>query len=167
MCPLFFLQNEPERKKGRVAKHEEAWTHRFDFGGKAYFLKGRPLDMGARRMISGESRKRDANMGLMELTLIGGTVDVIKEDGKTVYKSGDGNPPDRYDSETKQTLGDVLLKYLVTYRQPELADQFEDCFGIYFDEDEMDEMDKLSDASPKEPSHFSVVSTNNDEDMGS
>lgn len=124
-------------------RDQAAWMHRIDdFGGHTYFLKGKNLDMGGEKMISGELRKRDPNFGLCELMLIGGTVTQIVEDGKVIWKEGDNNPPERYDDDGK-TLGDAIMTHLVTKVVPNIVDKtarHEECFGVYYDDTPEDEI---------------------------
>lgn len=133
------MASEARRRKGRKFD----WTERFEHAGKAHVVEGRDLDMSGERAVKGIMKKSDPELWRAELALIGNTVERIEVDNETKWKSGDSSArlPSEDDPITSESTGDLLLKYIVTKHQPEMADKYPEAFEEYYDESILDDDD--------------------------
>lgn len=139
------------------------WSTRFDHGGKSVYVNGSNLGASGESMLRGAVREN--NYGRAEIALLGNTVRVVKVDGAVKFNRDKGQSgadiPSWYDEDRGDTTAERILTHIVTHVAPHLADQYDDAFGMYYDdeaqsalEEEDGERDPTESHSDEEPTEY-------------
>jgi hypothetical protein len=121
-------------------KNQVDFQEKFDHNNRHYTLMGKNLNMGTERFVVGPLRGLRPDYAAAEWGLINSTMVKLLCDGETIWKTGDDieKLPYENDPETGYSTGDKLLRVLVTRRFPKLAEDHDEPFGTYYDEDELE-----------------------------
>lgn len=129
-----------------------AYSENFSLDGEQLFVKLVHCDGYTDRLIKGNLQGARPDFALAQIALLQRCIHELVQNGTKVNlepsTKGKSEFPRIWDAEARESLTDRLLKLIVAHVEPQLADQYPDCFGEYGEEEGEEEYHPPTQAQP-------------------
>lgn len=128
-----------------MAQAKFDWQDKIGFAGHEIYMQGKKMDGLLDSIIEGHVEKLQPDHGQARISLLLNVLQKLTVDGENVpvgpgAASSGKRWPTIWDPEERETLTDRLLRYIVSSREPWIADKYEQTFAKFMVDDDSESL---------------------------